>query len=70
MGPVGGPGPTEGPSRKMANRSGDAQWGIIRMTGDGHVVRHRDLVVILQRSFPRAPGEAQELPWTMRPLVG
>jgi hypothetical protein len=31
---------------------------------------HRDFVVILKRFFPRAPGEAQEPPWTMRPLVG
>ena len=30
----------------------------------------RDLVVIRKRFFPRAPGEAQEPPWTMRPLVG
>ena len=30
----------------------------------------RDLVVILKRFFPRGPGEAQEPPWTMRPLVG
>ena len=29
-----------------------------------------DLVVILKRFFPRAPGQAQEPPWTMRPLIG
>jgi hypothetical protein len=27
----------------------------------------RDLVVIIKRFFERAPGEAQEPPWTMRP---
>jgi hypothetical protein len=29
-----------------------------------------DLLVILKPFFDRAPGEAPEPPWTMRPLVG
>jgi hypothetical protein len=29
----------------------------------------RDILVILKRFCERAPGEAQEPPWTMRPLV-